>query len=231
VIQARALTALLALIALGAALVDVPAFGAAAGSPASPIQEPDAWARSLGTSAHDAAGRADSGSVTITEIPEGADPDYPGATGPVAPWDRTFALSSDPGSSHTLYLDFVGRTVSDSHWNRTYGADTITAEPFSLDTDTAHFSRLELTAIQSAWATVAEDYAPFDINVTTVPTPTASLARTPTADTRWGTEVLIANRPQQFAGCGCGGDAYLGDPGQWAADAGLGLRLAVRPQP
>jgi hypothetical protein len=70
-------------------------------------------------------------------------------------------LNSRPGSAHTLYLDFDGHSASDV-WG------TYTATPFSLDGTGNSFSPAERLAIQNIWSIVADDYSPFDINVTTV---------------------------------------------------------------
>ncbi|WP_300682960.1 hypothetical protein [Nocardioides sp.] len=155
----------------------------------------------------------------------------PSTAAPVAAWDRTFALSSAPGSKHTLYLDFLGGTVTGTYWNTTAQAAAITVAPFSLDAYTAHFSRLELGAIQAAWATVAQDYSPFDINVTTAPAPADAISRSSAADDTWGTRVMITDQVPTMTGCGCGGNAWLGSadrvstPGTpaWVITGDLGL--------
>ncbi len=72
------------------------------------------------------------------------------------------AYSSLPGAADTLYLDF------DGHFEATWGGySNITTPEFNTDA-TAGFSSAELTAINDIWRQVAEDYAPFNINVTTV---------------------------------------------------------------
>ena len=45
---------------------------------------------------------------------------------------------------------------------------TIPAVAFSTDSDFATFSTAEQTAIKRIWQRVAEDYAPFDVDVTPV---------------------------------------------------------------
>ncbi len=65
-------------------------------------------------------------------------------------------LQSRPGASAVLYLDFDGETVTDPDWN---DGETITADP----------SDLSSAEIIEVWNRVKEDYAPFNINVTTVP--------------------------------------------------------------
>jgi hypothetical protein len=70
------------------------------------------------------------------------------AAGPVP------TLNSKPSSVSQLYLDFDGETVTDPHWN---GGATIQAASYNLSD--AH--------ITAAFERVKDDFAPFDINVTT----------------------------------------------------------------
>ena len=57
-----------------------------------------------------------------------------------------------------IYLDFDGETVSGTNWNSLYngGSDIVAGG--------SGFSNAE---IQSIWETVSEDYAPFNVNITT----------------------------------------------------------------
>src|SRR5262245_33974681 len=75
-------------------------------------------------------------------------------------------LSSRPGASATLYLDFNGHT--ESRWG---GYSNVSTPAYDTDGNRASFSAEELAAIREIWARVAEDYAPFKINVTTVAPP------------------------------------------------------------
>jgi hypothetical protein len=72
-------------------------------------------------------------------------------------------LSSLPGAPVTIYLDFDGDFTSS--WG---SYSNITTPAFDQDGDPSSFSNQELNAIRTIWSYVAEDYAPFDINVTTV---------------------------------------------------------------
>jgi hypothetical protein len=73
------------------------------------------------------------------------------------------AYSSNPGAAATLYLDFNG------HFEAQWGSHSnITTPVFSMDEDTTTFASNELAAIKEVWQRVAEDFAPFNINVTTV---------------------------------------------------------------
>lgn len=86
-------------------------------------------------------------------------------TDPIAPAD-TFQLHSRPGSSRVVFLDFDGHTITGTAWNSgTY--DPLYARPFDIDGDPTTFSTEERNRIGEVWHRVAEDYAPFDIDVTT----------------------------------------------------------------
>ena len=74
-----------------------------------------------------------------------------------------FFLHSRPGATKRVYLDFNGHTFTNTAW----GAGTFVGMAFSKDADRANFSDAERTAIISIWHRVAEDLAPFDIDVTT----------------------------------------------------------------
>lgn len=134
----------------------------------------------------------------------------PPATSSAAPYPLadTFRLASRPGAKKTIYLDFRGATVTNTAWNESYGASFV-APPFSIDSDPA-FSAAEQERIQKAYAKVAEDYAPFDVNVTTaVPAPSA-LKKDFLGDPTYGLRTLITNGDPIGAECNCGGIAYIG---------------------
>jgi len=79
--------------------------------------------------------------------------------------DDPFSLHSRPGSANVVYLDFDGHTITGTAWNSSQ--NTYEAKPFDLDGDPASFNATERAAIAEIWHRVAEDYAPFDIDVTT----------------------------------------------------------------
>lgn len=138
------------------------------------------------------------------------------------PYDRTFLLHSKPGSQRTIFLDFDGHNVTSTGWNNNYGVDPGTHRGYSLDSDATTFSTSEQDAMQSIWQRVAEDYAPFDVDVTTQDPGAAALARSGTGDLVYGTRALVSSSTQAASAiCGnsCGGVAYFGnfdDPNNWA---------------
>jgi PKD repeat protein len=122
------------------------------------------------------------------------------------PLTETFKLHSKPGAQRVIYLDFDGHTATASAWN----AGTIVAPPFDLDgvVSTA-FSSTELSRIQYIWQRVAEDYAPFDVDVTTEEPVADLLNRTSSADAYYGTRAVITH--SSIGVCSsCGGVAYVG---------------------
>jgi hypothetical protein len=127
------------------------------------------------------------------------------------PYADTFILHSRPGAQRTIYLDFDGETIAGTAWNGTFGApvDPFFAEPFSLDA-LPSFSTAEQDVVQSVWQRVAEDYGPFDIDVTTQDPGLAAITRSGPSDLVYGTRALITDAPEVGNTCGCGGVAYVG---------------------
>eukprot|EP00056_Hartaetosiga_gracilis_P021479 m.24347 g.24347 ORF g.24347 m.24347 type:complete len:538 (+) comp9104_c0_seq1:107-1720(+) len=69
---------------------------------------------------------------------------------------------SKAGSTNVLYLDFDGHVQpSDSAWG------AFSAKPFDKDGDDSTFSNSEILDIVEIWKLTSEDFAPFDIDVTT----------------------------------------------------------------
>ena len=91
---------------------------------------------------------------------------------------RPFALNvpvyhSNPSAAKKIYLDFDGQSVTGTTWNNqnytgSYNTgNTINAPAFSTDSDFQNYSAAELSAIRNVWARVAEDFSPFQVDVTT----------------------------------------------------------------
>jgi Ca2+-binding RTX toxin-like protein len=129
------------------------------------------------------------------------------AAAPLFPLGETFKLHSLRGATKTIYLDFDGQSVSGTAWNS--NGNTLVFNPWTLDgTATAAFSNNELEGIQRIWAQVAEDFAPFDVNVTTEEPPLQDLMNTGGGDTRWGVRTIISSNDPLNSGAG--GIAYIG---------------------
>lgn len=123
-----------------------------------------------------------------------------------------FALHSKPGARRTIFLDVDGATVSSTAWNSQLGVASGTHPGWDPAGDGASFSAGEASQVRSLWARVAEDFAPFDVDVTTEDPGDAAITRSGSTDQVFGTRVLISSsRQASDAICGsqCGGVAYL----------------------
>ena len=127
--------------------------------------------------------------------------------GSLQPLDQTFLLHSKPGAPRTIYLNFKGATLTGTAWNSS--GNSLIALPFDLDGLPYSLSTAELQRIQYIWQRVAEDYAAFDVNVTTEAVPLDRISRSSSADQLFGTTVLITSSKGVYS-CSCGGVAYLG---------------------
>lgn len=128
------------------------------------------------------------------------------------PLEQTFLLHSRPGAKRTLYINFVGATVTGTAWNNGFGLAAIQAAAFDLDGNVSDFSAAERSAIQAVWQRVAEDYAPFDVDVTTEMPAAERITRSSSTDDVFGAAVMVTRDWTVAAGspCGCGGFAYVG---------------------
>ena len=99
------------------------------------------------------------------------------------------ALNSLPTASATIYLDFDGQVVTNSSWN---GGATINAAP-------SGFNDTEITSIFNR---VAEDYRPFNVNITT------SEAKFLAAPLNRRIRIIVT--PTNYFRTGVGGACYTG---------------------
>ncbi|MFK7767203.1 MAG: PEP-CTERM sorting domain-containing protein [Mariniblastus sp.] len=109
----------------------------------------------------------------------------------------TFFLETNPGASQTIYLDFDGHHSVNNVW----GHDLV-FDAFNAQGDVNSFTDAELRQIQTQFQNVAEDFIPFDVNVTTRDPGYDALVRSNAADTTWGLRML---NTQNIAGSGAGG--------------------------
>lgn len=122
-----------------------------------------------------------------------------------------FFLHSKAGASKVIYLDFDGHVTSGTSWNSNFtGGANIVTPPYSNDsTVTTTFSTTELNNIVSIWQRVAEDFAPFDVDVTTQDPGIEALRKSTSSDTQFGVRVCIGGSSSDWYGSGAGGVAYL----------------------
>lgn len=106
------------------------------------------------------------------EAAEAADPedsanaDGSGSVSEAPTASQAFTLHSRPGADRTIYLDFDGHTTAGTAWNTNGRPASFTSAPYSRDSSAA-FNTTELANIGEIWEQVAEDFAPFDVDVTT----------------------------------------------------------------
>jgi hypothetical protein len=126
--------------------------------------------------------------------------------------DATFTLHSNPSATKVIYLDFNGQTITGTQWNTSNGKPTITVPAYSIDSSAA-FRDEELFNIQRIFHAVAEDFKPFNVDVTTAEPPLANLVKDNSgSDTHWGKRVAIGGTENGVLGDGggAGGLAYVG---------------------
>ncbi len=107
------------------------------------------------------------GMAGITPVPEAEPPPVAEATVPVSPFPASLIFHSKPGAANVLFINFSGEAVTGTQWNTELARDPIPAVAFSADADLDTFSDAEQVMIKRIWQRMAEDYAPFNIDVTT----------------------------------------------------------------
>jgi fibronectin type 3 domain-containing protein len=137
----------------------------------------------------------------VVEEAGGATGDFDGSGAPVDV-SQTFLLHSNPGASHTIYLDFDGHVTSGTIWNSVYndGKDIVTPA-YSFEGDSS-FSNAELARIQRIWQRVAEDFLPFDVDVTTEDPGASALSKSGTGDSAWGIRVVVGSNSSWYGSAG-----------------------------
>lgn len=124
---------------------------------------------------------------------------------PISPFPTSLIFHSKQGAPNVIYLNFSGETVANTVWNDTEGQSSFSAVAFSTDTDYATYNDSEQAAIRRIWQRVAEDYASFDVDVTTE-RPSSFTTRTAHALITRRTDANGINNPASTAG----GVAYVG---------------------
>ncbi|MBC9943196.1 hypothetical protein ICL81_01455 [Leucobacter sp. cx-328] len=132
-----------------------------------------------------------------------------------APADGAVAVADIPGTPETgsrpdapvtIFLNFDGAYFERQQWNLLSNIERIWFEPASMAT--TEFRYL-------VWARVAEDYAPFNVNVTTTRPSDDDLFKTSVTDDRYGAQAVITDTyTDTFPHAkGTGGLAFLGGAG------------------
>ncbi|QDS98236.1 zinc metalloprotease [Adhaeretor mobilis] len=113
----------------------------------------------------------------------------------------TFNLDSSTTASKTIYLDFTGYHSVSNSWGH-----NIVFPAYDQDGDDTVFSDGELEEIQKIFQNVAEDFLPFNVNVTTEFPGAGALQNSGGADTTWGVRVVMT-QPTAGFGVGIGGNS------------------------
>ncbi len=114
-------------------------------------------------------------------------------------------LHSRRTTPRKIFLNVQGWTLADdSVWNRTGLPQAV--PPLDLD-GRRGLSRAEIDYIAALQRAVAEDFAAFDVDVTTARPTRAQLERAGRGDSTYGVMALVTNR--DVIDCGCSGVSFL----------------------
>jgi hypothetical protein len=156
--------------------------------------------------------------------------DYPPPSGNTAL--DVLTLHSKPGSPNTLYVDFDGHILQGTVWNSGSGTAVLDMLPFNYnDADPDSYTQDEVDRIAEAWRRVAEDFAPFDVDVTTEEPPYTTLSDNERYYGPTTAHALVTNRIDRFGNaaynCSCGGVAYLNRWGSTNSGTNLNFNSGI----
>ena len=129
------------------------------------------------------------------------------------PYSETFTLHSLDTSQRTIYLDFTGHNVAGTAWNTLTGVANQPYGAYDSDGNPGSFSNAEMDQIQAVWQRVAEDFRPFNVDVTTEEPAPSDITRSGAADQVYGTRLLVTPTGSvytAYCNSNCGGVAYVG---------------------
>ena len=106
--------------------------------------------------------------------------------------EDTFLLHSNPGATKVVYLDFDGHTIM---WR---GKEFV-YDGWDWDGDPEVYSDDELAIIQLAWKSLAEDYLPFDIDITTEDPGVEALINSGGSDEHWGIRAVVNHSTDNYS--------------------------------
>ncbi|MEP1123682.1 MAG: zinc-dependent metalloprotease family protein, partial [Ilumatobacter sp.] len=121
---------------------------------------------------------------------------------------ETLTLHSRPGATRKILLDFDGGTITSRYWN---GGRPIQAAAYSRGSDTSNqsFSEIDLVEMRRIWEKVSDDYAAWDVDVTTEDPRSSGLARSDSGDVHYGVRIMITPTSSWYETRGSGGVAYV----------------------
>lgn len=118
-----------------------------------------------------------------------------------------FKLHSNPGASRILFLDFDGHDLTNTAWSK---GTRLVAPPCDWDGNPLSFSDAEKGYIKKIHYRVSEDFAPFDVDVTTELQNEDQITRSSQRDKYYGNRILIAPGIASLCNKQCGGVSYVG---------------------
>lgn len=123
--------------------------------------------------------------------------------------DTVKALESRPEASKTIFLDFDGAILSDTEWSRESDEQELVYPALSFD-DVADFDLDERAVIYYTWAIISENFAPYDVNVTTKIPDVSKIIRSSEDDIEYGIHVIFTSHELDgLEDCHCNGIATL----------------------
>ncbi|MGK0276277.1 MAG: hypothetical protein ACI9N0_002666 [Ilumatobacter sp.] len=113
------------------------------------------------------------------------------------PAAQAYQLHSNPLADLIIYLDFTGHTTTGTPWNQSPRPSTFTSAPYQ-PSDPANTENY----IVKIWEMVAEDFAPFNVDVTTEEPSLDDLERDNATDERYGIRIVISPTDDWYGGSG-----------------------------
>jgi len=143
--------------------------------------------------------------LLYVDIPASATPrnESAGYNGTI-PLSSAFFLHTNPGADKVIFLDFDGHQSKNNGWGH-----NITFPAFNESGSAATFTNGELQSIINHWEYIAEDFAAYDVDVTTEEPDQDHLRKSTIGDKTWGVRALFTQYTSGF-GNGSGGVALLG---------------------
>jgi len=124
-----------------------------------------------------------------------------------APYDtsQAFLLHSRPGANRVIHLDFDGHTdTTPGYWK-----DGAASPAYNISgNNPAIFEENERNHIIEIWQRVSEDFAMFDIDVTTEDPGTEALRKTSSSDGKFGMRCVIGGSNSTWYGGNVGGALF-----------------------
>jgi PKD repeat protein len=105
--------------------------------------------------------------------------------------DGLFSLSSRTSATRKILLDVDGHITTGTAWNKHFNnGDDIVSAPWDRDGDASNWSTQEIAEVYRMWLVVAEDFAPFDVDVTLVDRG-VDLVKDWPGDTSYGVRIVV----------------------------------------